>query len=118
VIVVRRTLEYKFMYAWDMSSDGLCDYWIWMYWFVAIDVWGGASGIEQGHPTGGIGRWFPPFSRMMFMFWNDLLMMIYYWILDEWWNDDEVFDWILDNCRNNYEMLIEFLMNVETMTNM
>jgi len=32
--------------------------------------------------------------------------------------DDEVFDWILDDCPNNYEMSIEFLMNVETMTKM
>jgi hypothetical protein len=55
---------------------------------------------------------------MMFMILNDLLMMIYYWILDEWWNNDEVFDWILDDCRNDYEMLIEFLMNVETMSKM
>jgi hypothetical protein len=34
--------------------------------------------IEQGHPTGGMGRWFPPFSCMMFMFRNNLLMMIFY----------------------------------------
>jgi hypothetical protein len=43
-------------------------------------------------------------------------MMIFYYILVEWWNDDEVFDWILDDCRNDYEMPIEFLMNDETMT--
>jgi hypothetical protein len=61
---------------------------------------------------------FPPFSCMLFMFWNDLFMMIYYWILDEWWNDDEVFDWILDDCWNDYEMFIEFLMNVKTMSKM
>jgi len=42
------------------------------------------------------------------------LWMIYYWILDKWWNDDETFDWILDECCNDYEMLIELLMNVET----
>jgi hypothetical protein len=45
-------------------------------------VLGGAAGIGplsgQGHPAGGTVRWFPPFSRMMFMFWNDLLIMIYY----------------------------------------
>jgi len=39
---------------------------------VANDVLGGAFGIEpssgQGHLAGGTGRWFPPFSRMMFMF--------------------------------------------------
>jgi hypothetical protein len=53
-----------------------------MYWFLAIDVLGGAAKIGsssgQGQPTGGTGRWFPPFSHMMFMFWNDLHMMIYY----------------------------------------
>jgi len=46
-----------------------------------IDVLGGAIGIEpssgQGQTAGGTCKWFPPFSRMMFMFW-DLLMMIYY----------------------------------------
>jgi len=87
-----------------------------------IDVLSGVAGIEpssrQGQTAGGTARWFPPFSRMMFMILNDLLMMIYYWILDEWWNNDEVFDWILDDCRNDYEMLIEFLMNVETMSKM
>jgi hypothetical protein len=77
-----------------------------------IDVLGGAAGIRpssgQGQTTGGIGRWFPPFSRMMFMIWNDLLMMIYYWILDEWWNDDEMFDWILNDCWNDYWILDEW----------
>jgi hypothetical protein len=46
------------------------------------------------------------------------LWMIYYWILDEWWNDDEMFDWILDECCDDYEMLIEFLINAETMMKM
>jgi len=41
-----------------------------------------------------------------------------YRILDEWWNEDEMFDWILDKCWNDYEMLIKFLMNVETMMKM
>jgi hypothetical protein len=45
-------------------------------------------------------------------------MVIFYEIFVEWWNDDEVFDWILDDCWNDYEMSIEFLMNVETMTKM
>jgi hypothetical protein len=53
-----------------------------MYLFVAIDVLVGAAGIRpssgQGQSTSGAGRWFPPFSCMMFMFGNDLLMMIYY----------------------------------------
>jgi len=39
---------------------------------VAIDVLGGVAGIrpssKQGQSTGGAGRWFPPFSCMMFMF--------------------------------------------------
>jgi hypothetical protein len=47
-----------------------------------IDVLGGVAGIGplsgQRKIAGGIGRWFLPFSCMMFMFWNDLLMMIYY----------------------------------------
>jgi hypothetical protein len=29
-----------------------------------------------------------------------------------------MFDWILDKCWDDYEMLIEFLMNVETMMKM
>jgi hypothetical protein len=45
-------------------------------------------------------------------------MVIFYEIFVEWWNDDEVFDWILDDCWNDYEMSIEFLMNVETITKM
>jgi len=49
---------------------------------MVIDVLGGVVGIgpssRQGQPVSGVGRWFPPFSRMMFMFWNDLLMMIFY----------------------------------------
>jgi hypothetical protein len=47
-----------------------------------IDVLGGAAGIRplsgQGKTAGGTGRWFLPFSCMVFMFWNDLLLMIYY----------------------------------------
>jgi len=39
---------------------------------MAINVLGGATGIRpssgQGHPTGGTGRWFPPFSCMVLMF--------------------------------------------------
>jgi hypothetical protein len=80
-----------------------------------IDVLGDATRIgpspRQGQTVGATGRCFPPSSRMMFMFWNDLFMMIYYWILDEWWNNNEMSDWILDDCRNDYKMLIEFLMN-------
>jgi hypothetical protein len=87
-----------------------------------IDVLGDTVEIgplsRQGQTAGGTSRCFPPSSHMMFIFWNDLLMMIYYWILDEWWNNNEVSDWILDDCRNDYEMLIEFLMNVESMMKM
>jgi hypothetical protein len=65
-----------------VHGDELGDYWIRMYWFVAIDVLRGATKIGpssgQGQPAGGTGKWFPPFSQMMFMFWNDLHMMIYY----------------------------------------
>jgi len=39
---------------------------------VAIDVLGGVAGIKpssgQGQSAGEVGRWFPPFSCMMFMF--------------------------------------------------
>jgi hypothetical protein len=105
-----------------VSYGDECDLKMQMYWFVATDVLGGVAGIRpspgQGQPISGAGRWFPPFSCMMFMFWNDLLMVIFYEIFVEWWNDDEVFDWILDDCWNDYEMSIEFLMNVETITKM
>jgi len=47
-----------------------------------IDVIGGAAWIDpslgQGQTAGGTCRWFPSFSHMMFMFCNDLCMMIYY----------------------------------------
>jgi hypothetical protein len=47
-------MEHEHVYAWDMYSDELCDYWIQTYWFIAIDVLGGVSGIRpssrQGHP--------------------------------------------------------------------
>jgi hypothetical protein len=108
------TLECEHMDSWNKYNDK-CD--LKMYWFGAIDVLGGAVGIGpssgQGQLAGGAGRWFPPFSRMMLMLWNDLLMDDI--LLNPWqrWNDDETFDWILDECCNDYEMLIEFLINVE-----
>jgi len=47
-----------------------------MHWFVAIDVLGGVIGIRpllgQGHLIDGTGRWLPPFSYIMLMFWNYL----------------------------------------------
>jgi hypothetical protein len=65
-------MKHELVYAWDMRSDELCDYWIQIYWFVAIDVLGGTFGIRplsgQGHPAGGTGRWFPPFSCITLMF--------------------------------------------------
>jgi hypothetical protein len=69
------------MDSWNKYGDE-CDLKMQMHWFVVIDVLGGVVGIEpspgQGQPASGAGRCFPPFSHMMFMFWNDLLMMIFY----------------------------------------
>jgi hypothetical protein len=57
VVVICGTLEYELLYAWDMHGEELCNYWIRMYWFMAINVLSGATGIgpssRQGHPTGG-----------------------------------------------------------------
>jgi len=87
VVVICGTLENELVYALDMHGEELCSYWIQMYWFMAINVLGGATGIGpssgQGHPTGGTGRWFPPFSCMVLMFWNDLLMDDI--LLNPWW---------------------------------
>ena len=75
------TLKGEHMNSWNKYGDR-CDLRMQMYWFVAIDVLGGVGGIgpslRQGQPASGAGRWFLPFSRMMFMFWNNLLMMIFY----------------------------------------
>jgi hypothetical protein len=75
------TLKGEHMDSWNKYGDE-CDLKMLMYRFVAIDVLGGVAGIGpspgQTQPTSGAGRWFPPFSHMMFMFWNDLLMMIFY----------------------------------------
>jgi len=69
------------MDSWNKYGDE-CDLKMQMYWFVAIDVLGGVVGIRpspwQGQPASGASRWFPPFFGMMFIFWNDLLMMIFY----------------------------------------
>jgi hypothetical protein len=46
MVVICGTLEYELVYAWDMHGEELCNYWIRMYWFVAIDVLGGATGIN------------------------------------------------------------------------
>jgi len=65
------------MDSWNKYGDE-CDLRMQMYWFIAIDVLGGAAGIGpslgQGQPAGEAGRGFPPFSRTMLMLWNDLLM--------------------------------------------
>jgi len=49
-----------------------CDLKMLMYLFVPIDVLGGVVGIGpspgQGQLIRGAGKWFPPFSRMLFMF--------------------------------------------------
>jgi hypothetical protein len=75
------TLECEHMNSWYKYGDK-CDLKIQMYWSVSIDVLGSVVGIGpspgQGQPASGVGRWFPPFSHMMFMFRNDLLMMIFY----------------------------------------
>jgi hypothetical protein len=74
------TLECGHMDSWNKYDDE-CDLRMQIYWF-GIDVLGGAAGIRpssgQGQTAGGTGRWFPHFSHMMFMFRNDLLMMIFY----------------------------------------
>jgi hypothetical protein len=63
------TLECGHMDSWNKYDDE-CNLRMQKYWF-DIDVLGGAAGIGpssgQGKTTGGIGRWFPPFSRMMLM---------------------------------------------------
>ena len=75
------TLECKRMDSWNKYGDE-CYLWMQMYLFVVTDVLGGAARIGQslgqGQPAGGSGRWFPRFSCIMFMFWNNLLMMIFY----------------------------------------
>jgi hypothetical protein len=75
------TFACEHMDYWNSYGDE-CDFRMRMCWFVTIDMLGGATmigpSIEQGHLIGGISRWFPSFSRMMFMFWNNLLMMIFY----------------------------------------
>jgi hypothetical protein len=57
------TLECEHMNSWNKYSDE-CDSKIQMYWFMTIDVLGGAAGIGpssgQGKPAGGAGRWLPP----------------------------------------------------------
>jgi len=55
-----------------MHGDELCNYWIRMYWFIAINVLGGATGIKpslrQGNPTGGTSKWFSPSSFLMLIY--------------------------------------------------
>jgi hypothetical protein len=74
------TLEWGHMDSWNKYDDE-CDLRMQIYWF-GIDVLGSVAGIGpssgQEQTASWTGRWFPPFSLMMFMFWNDLLMMIFY----------------------------------------
>jgi len=74
-------LECEHINSWNKYGDK-CDLRMPMYWLVAMDVLGGVARIGpslgQGQPTSGAGTWFAPSSRMMLMFWNDLLMMIFY----------------------------------------
>jgi hypothetical protein len=64
------TLECEHMDSWNKYGVE-CDLRKQMYWCVVVDVLGGAAGIGpssgQGQPTGGTGRWFPPFSCTMLM---------------------------------------------------
>jgi hypothetical protein len=59
------TLEREHMDSWNKYNDE-CDLKMQIYWFVALDVLGGAVGIRpssgQGQPAGGTGRWFSPSS--------------------------------------------------------
>jgi hypothetical protein len=73
--------------------------------------------IKTRTPHGWKGRWFPHFSCMMLMFWNDLLMddillnpwwmmrqrwnvwLNFWWMLQRLWN----VDWVLDECWNDDE---------------
>jgi len=71
------TLECEHMDSWNKYGDE-CDLRMQMYLCVVVDVSGVIIGIgpssRQGQPAGGTGKWFPPFSCMMLLLWNDLLM--------------------------------------------
>jgi hypothetical protein len=112
--VICGTLECEHVDSWNMYGDESCDFRMQMCWFVTSDVLDDANGIEhstgQRHPTGGTGRWFPPFSCITLMFWNNLFEddiyycvvmnvkpTIKYWlscwqILNRLWN----VDWVVD----------------------
>ena len=53
-----------------------CEYTDWW----SFNVSGGATGIEpstwQGHPTGGAGKWPPPFSIIILDPWNDFFIKL------------------------------------------
>jgi hypothetical protein len=68
------------MKSWNKYGDE-CDSKVQMYWFVTIDVLGGAVGIgpssRQGQPAGGASRWLPPsfFITLIYeMFYHELLL--------------------------------------------
>jgi len=53
-----------------------CEYTDWW----SFNVSGGATGIKpstwQGHPTGGAGKWPPPFSIIILDPWNDFFIKL------------------------------------------
>jgi hypothetical protein len=69
------TLECEHMNSWNKCGDE-CDSKIQMYWFMTIDVLGGAVGIgpssRHEQPTGGAGRWLAPsfFIRWIMKYFN------------------------------------------------
>ena len=69
---------------------------------MTIDVLSGGTEIgpsnEQGHSTGDTSSWFPPFSCIMLMLWNDLVMddmLLSCWRMLNRLRD---VDWVADEC--------------------
>jgi hypothetical protein len=60
----------------------------------------------QGHPTGETCWWFPPFSRIMLMFWNDLVMDDI--LLNPWWRMKQRWNVWLNSWR-----MLKHLWNVD-----
>jgi len=79
--VICGTLECEYVDSWNMYGDESCDFRIQIFWFMTIDVLGGAIGIGlltgQGLPTGGTSRWFPPPSSVTWVSKVNLLQKIY-----------------------------------------
>jgi len=78
---------------WLPSANRLiCDY-------LCVRCWDRDWTFDRlGHPMRKTGRWFPPFSCIMLMFRNDLVMddmlLSYRWMLNQLWN----VDWFVDEC--------------------